>query len=216
MLRLTLATYLSAEVHQLVQKRLILEKTIHEGYLPPANEVCEVYVFTGVCLSIRRGGGLSRGSLFGGSLSRGVSSQRPLVTVMCRRYTSYWNAFLLPPATKLGQGYIFTSVCDSVHRGVCLSACWDTTLWTRHPPGSRHPPDQTPPLDQAPPDQAPPDQAPPRAGTPRPGTPPDQAPPRPGTPQPGSPPPSAEHAGRYGQRAGGTHPTGMQSCVVIF
>ena len=27
---------------------------------------------------------------------------------------------LLPPATKLGQGYIFTGVCDSVHRGgVC-------------------------------------------------------------------------------------------------
>ena len=25
--------------------------------------------------------------------------------------------------------------------------------------------------------------------------------------------PAAEHAGRYGQRAGGTHPTGMQSCV---
>ena len=25
----------------------------------------------------------------------------------------------LPPATKLGQGYIFTGVCDSVHRGVC-------------------------------------------------------------------------------------------------
>ena len=25
---------------------------------------------------------------------------------------------LLPPATKLGQGYIFTGVCDSVHRGV--------------------------------------------------------------------------------------------------
>ena len=23
----------------------------------------------------------------------------------------------LPPATKLGQGYIFTGVCDSVHRG---------------------------------------------------------------------------------------------------
>ena len=23
----------------------------------------------------------------------------------------------LPPATKLGQGYIFTEVCDSVHRG---------------------------------------------------------------------------------------------------
>ena len=25
-------------------------------------------------------------------------------------------------------------------------------------------------------------------------------------------PPSAVHAGRYGQQAGGTHPTGMQSC----
>ena len=26
----------------------------------------------------------------------------------------------LPPATKLGQGNIFTGVCDSVHRGGCL------------------------------------------------------------------------------------------------
>ena len=33
------------------------------------------------------------------------------------RYASDWNAFL-PPATKLGQGYIFTGVCDSVHGGV--------------------------------------------------------------------------------------------------
>ena len=32
---------------------------------------------------------------------------------------------------------------------------------------------------------------------------------------PPRPPPSAEHAGRYGQRAGGTHPTGMQSCYVF-
>ena len=32
------------------------------------------------------------------------------------------NLFLcqyLPPATKLGQGNVFTSVCDSVHRGWC-------------------------------------------------------------------------------------------------
>ena len=28
----------------------------------------------------------------------------------------------LPPATKLGQGYIFTGVCDSVHRGACMVA----------------------------------------------------------------------------------------------
>ena len=65
----------------------------------------------------------------------------------------------LPAAMKLGQGNVFTGVCDSVHRwgvGVCLSARWDTprsrqpppprsrhtppradTPWRRHPPGSR-------------------------------------------------------------------------------
>ena len=31
-------------------------------------------------------------------------------------------------------------------------------------------------------------------------------------PEQAPPPCSAEHAGRYGQRAGGRHPTGMQSC----
>ena len=48
-----------------------------------------------------------------------------------------------------------------------------------------------------------------------------------GIPPPGADPPGAdppheqttlpgtEHAGRYGQRAGGTHPTGMQSCYRI-
>ena len=35
-------------------------------------------------------------------------------------------------------------------------------------------------------------------------------PPGPGTP------PCAVHAGRYGQQAGGMHPTGMQSCLVII
>ena len=92
----------------------------------------------------------------------------------------------LPAATKLGQGNVFTGVCDSVHRaGVCLSACWDTTppeqtpLWSRHPqsrhpreqthppgadtapweqtnPQSRHPLEQTPPGSRHPPDQTPP------------------------------------------------------------
>ena len=49
----------------------------------------------------------------------------------------YVCELLLPPPTKLGQGYVFTGVCDSVHggRGVCLSACWDT-----HPPGADPPP----------------------------------------------------------------------------
>ena len=46
---------------------------------------------------------------------------------------------MLPPATKLGQGYVFTGVCHSVNRGdVCLSACWDTTPpeQTPRPPGA--------------------------------------------------------------------------------
>ena len=30
---------------------------------------------------------------------------------------NFFPLSLLPPATKLGQGYVFTRVCDSVHRG---------------------------------------------------------------------------------------------------
>ena len=30
------------------------------------------------------------------------------------------------------------------------------------------------------------------------------------------PPPRAVHAGKYGQQAGGTHPTGMHSCLKLF
>ena len=97
------------------------------------------------------------------------------------------------------------------------------------PPRTRY----TPQGPGTPPDQVyPPDQVHPPGGTrytpqtwytPRgqgtpPGTrhiPPDQVHPPTG---PGTPPwirytpPGAQHAGRYGQCAGGTHPTGMQSC----
>ena len=88
----------------------------------------------------------------------------------------------LPPATKLGQSYVFTGVCDSVHRGGVPDQ-------VHHPPDQVHPPGPGthPPRDQV----HPPDQVTPR----------DQV-----------HPPGAEHAGRYGQRTGGTHPTGMQSC----
>ena len=34
------------------------------------------------------------------------------------KYYIQYISVLLPPATKLGQGYIFTGVCDSVNRGV--------------------------------------------------------------------------------------------------
>ena len=109
---------------------------------------------------------------------------------------------------SLGQGNIFTPVCHSVHRGgVCLSACWDTTHWTMHPlpldhapPGTMHPSSTC-----TPPDHAPPPNRPCTTPTPR-----DHAPPP--TPRDHAPPPATEHTWRHGQRAGGTHPTGMHSC----
>ena len=61
--------------------------------------------------------------------------------------------------------FLHLSVSHSVHMGVCLSACWDTT-----PPGAGNPsgPGTPPPTGT----RHPQDQAPPRAGTPLgPGTP---------------------------------------------
>ena len=74
----------------------------------------------------------------------------------------------LPPANEVSEGYVFTPVCHSVHRGVCASVHagihpqeadnpsprkWvpslpgsrypqeaDTLPGSRHPPVSRHPP----------------------------------------------------------------------------
>ena len=61
---------------------------------------------------------------------------------------------------SLGQGNIFTPVCHSVHRGVCLSACWDTTPpRSRHPPWSRSPPRSRSPQEKTPPDQPPREQS---------------------------------------------------------
>ena len=40
---------------------------------------------------------------------------------------------MLPPATKLGQGYIFTGVCHSVHKG-------GGSTWAGTPPGPGTPP----------------------------------------------------------------------------
>ena len=60
---------------------------------------------------------------------------------------------MLPAATKLGQGNVFTGVCDSVQGGgglpQCMLECTPPRAdppWTRHtPPGPHTPPDQTPP-----------------------------------------------------------------------
>ena len=89
---------------------------------------------------------------------------------------------------SLGQGNIFTPVCHTVHRG-CASVHDGIPP---PPPGTRHPPQPVP------------------LG---PGLPWIRQPPRTRHP-PRSGPPGAEHAGRYGQRAGSTHPTGMQSCFL--
>ena len=83
----------------------------------------------------------------------------------------------LPAATKLGQGNVFTGVCDSVHMGgVCLSACWDVTP----PPRSRHPLEQTPPPGaDTPRSRHAPRTRPPRADTPHQSRhPPEQTPPQ--------------------------------------
>ena len=75
------------------QKRTILNLLMRINcsgpsyFLPPTNEVCEGYVFTGV----GQQGGLCLG---GGSLSRGVSVRETPRTVTCRWYASNWSAFL--------------------------------------------------------------------------------------------------------------------------
>ena len=59
----------------------------------------------------------------------GVFPGQRTLTCMAKsgRYASSWNVFLLPPAMKLGLGYISTGICDSVHRGgvggVCSGGC---------------------------------------------------------------------------------------------
>ena len=52
------------------------------------------------------------------------------------------NFHIYRPQQSWGQGNIFTPVCHSVHRGVCLSVCWDTTTPPRAdtPRRSRTPP----------------------------------------------------------------------------
>ena len=128
---------------------------------------------------------------------------------------------LLPPATKLGQGYVFTGVCHSVNGGEYLTRY--TPRDQVHPPATRYTPGTryTPPQPGTPPGTryTPPtrDQVHPpgtRYTPPQPGTPLGPGiPPHPG---PGTPPRDQVHPppgpGRYGLRAGGTHPTGMHSC----
>ena len=78
-----------------------------------------------------------------------------LLTARKRSFLGQGN--VLPPANEVWGKVIFSVVCvkNSVYRGVCLSACWDTTPLRSRPPGTRHSP------------------KPPKADPPGPGTPPD-------------------------------------------
>ena len=48
--------------------------------------------------------------------------------MFCKWQNLFYDTLLLPPATKLGQSNIFTSVCQEFcpRGGVCPIACWDT------------------------------------------------------------------------------------------
>ena len=91
---------------------------------------------------------------------------------------------LLPAATKLGQGNVFTSVCDSVHGGGSASVHAGMPA----PPGLETPPGPEAPLG--------------------PGRPPQTR----QTPPLGPDTPPGKQTPAYGQWAAGTHPTGMHSC----
>ena len=123
----------------------------------------------------------------------------------------------LPAATKLGQGNIFTPVCDSVNGGgvpgLVRGGAWSG-------PGgylADTPPDQTPPRPDTPWTRQTPDQTPPRPDNPRTRHPPDQTPPPDQThPTPGTRhSPWEQQTPEYGLRAAGTHPTGMHSCIIL-
>ena len=51
---------------------------------------------------------------------------------------------LLPPAMKLGQGYVFTGVCHSINRGVCQGDPLEGE--PPQPPGGRLPTEGEPPM----------------------------------------------------------------------
>ena len=99
----------------------------------------------------------------------------------------------------LQKRFSFITACKrSLGQGNIFSSVCQEFCSQEGVPGQVHPPPQ---------------QVHPRAGTPlRAGTPPPQ-----GRYTPlGRYPPRAVHAGKYGQQAGGTHPTGMHSCLKLF
>ena len=103
--------------------------------------------------------------------------------------------------------FLHLSVSHSVHGGEYLGRY---TPGQVHPPG-RYTPGQVYPLGRYTPQAG----TPPGRYTSWAGAPPWRVHPQEGTPPGQVHPLRAVHAGRYGQQAGGTHPTGMHSCYFI-
>ena len=132
-----------------------------------------------------------------------------------RPQRSWGKVMFLQASVILLMGGVSASVHAGIHPPRVDTPLEQTPPGSRHPPGADTPPGSRHPLGADPPQQTPPgSQTPPGADTPweQTHTPREQTPPTADTPQSRHLPPGAEHAGRYGQRAGGTHPTGMQSC----
>ena len=129
------------------------------------------------------------------------SSLRNKMPLFQNSVISYLLTHIYRPQRSWGK-VIFSVACvkNSVHRGGSAPLHAGIPPWDQAPPE----PDTTQPLA---PDTQPWDQTPPGTKHP-PG--PDTSPLGPGTP----PPQQCMHAGRYGQQAGGTHPTGMQFCLL--
>ena len=122
-------------------------------------------------------------ALMGVPAPGGCLVEIPWDSYCCGRYVSYWNAFLLPPANIVCEGYVFTGVCLST--GV-LPQCMFGDPPASETPLSRDPPTRKTPTRETPPTSETPHQADP----PTPGRPPSpcQGYP-PGRPLPGRLPP---------------------------
>ena len=105
--------------------------------------------------------------------------------VVCEHvFQSFFLNALLPPATKLGQGYIFPGVSDSVHRGGGIPACLAAGgVLSQHALRRRGVPA-------------------PRGSAPR------------GVPGSEGRVHGGDPSSRTATAAGGTHPTGMHSCCM--
>ena len=96
-------------------------------------------------MRVTRGNMHTTGAAFNNHLSLLHLHLRSFFIIPC-----HWTSYR--PQRSCGQSYVFTRVCDSVHRGVCLSACWEgSTPKEGSIPGRKHPRKEAPPEGSTPP-----------------------------------------------------------------